>query len=53
MMLLLGEYRSILEVCLPVFIVGFMVGYGVRSGISRRRQAAARRRYITTGSFNR
>jgi hypothetical protein len=51
MMLLLGEYRSVLEVCLPVFLAGLLVGYGVRSGVSRRRQAAARRRYVTTGSY--
>jgi hypothetical protein len=52
MVLLSGAYLSVLEVSLPAFIIGIMVGYGVRAAISRRRQAAARRRYIATGSYD-
>jgi hypothetical protein len=51
MVLLSGAYFSVLEVSLPAFIVGIIVGYGVRAAISRRRQAAARRRYSATGSY--
>ena len=51
-MLLSGAYLAVLAVSLPAFIVGIMVGYGVRAAISRRRQAAARRRYSATGSYD-
>ena len=39
-------------VLLPVSI-GFVLGYGFREIISRRRRAEARRRYDITGSFSR
>jgi hypothetical protein len=32
-------------------ILGFILGYGMRAGISRRRHKAARRRYDATGSY--
>ena len=34
----------------PILLVGFILGYGVRAGISRRRRAHERRRYEMTGS---
>jgi hypothetical protein len=45
MMLLSGVVLSVLEVSLPAFVAGLLVGYGVRAGISRRNRAQARRRY--------
>ena len=33
-----------------ILLVGFILGYGVRAGISRRRRAQERRRYEMTGS---
>ena len=33
-----------------ILIVGFLVGYAVRAGVSRRRHAEARLRYHATGS---
>jgi hypothetical protein len=33
-----------------ILLVGFVLGYGVRAGISRRRHRKARRRYEATGS---
>jgi hypothetical protein len=38
---------------LSILLAGFILGYGVRSGISHRRRAEARRRYETSGSFSR
>jgi hypothetical protein len=52
MMLLSGVVLSVLEVSLPAFVAGLLVGYGVRAGISRRNRARARRRYETSGSFS-
>jgi hypothetical protein len=33
-----------------ILLVGFILGYGLRAGISRRHRAQARRRYEMTGS---
>lgn len=33
-----------------LFLVGMMVGYGIRAIISSRRRVEARRRYLATGS---
>jgi hypothetical protein len=33
-----------------ILLVGFILGYGVRAGISRKHRAQARRRYEMTGS---
>jgi len=33
-----------------ILLVGFIFGYGIRAGISRRHRAQARRRYEITGS---
>ena len=33
-----------------ILLVGFILGYGVRAGISRKHRARARRRYEMTGS---
>ena len=35
-----------------ILLVGFILGYGIRAGISRRHRAQARRRYEMTGSVN-
>jgi hypothetical protein len=36
-------------ICVAVFLIGIAIGYSVRSAISLRRRAEARRRYETTG----
>jgi hypothetical protein len=38
---------------LVVFLAGIALGYAIRAAISRRRRAAARLRYIETGSYRR
>ena len=41
----------VLMVCgVSILLVGFILGYGVRAVVSRRRRAQARRRYEVTGS---
>ena len=41
----------VLVVCgVSILLVGFILGYGIRAGISRRHRAQARRRYEMTGS---
>jgi hypothetical protein len=50
MTLLMGIY---LTTFLAGMVVGFAVGYGLRAVISSRRRAQARRRYDTTGSYER
>ena len=41
----------VLVVCsVSILLVGFILGYGVRAGISRRRRAQEHRRYEMTGS---
>jgi hypothetical protein len=46
-------YLGILQVQLPIFLLGAGAGYAIRSLVSRRRREAARRRYIATGFYQR
>jgi hypothetical protein len=42
-----------LGVFVTIFLAGMLAGYGVRALVSSRRRAAARQRYIETGSYRR
>jgi hypothetical protein len=42
-----------LGIFLTVFLAGMLAGYSIRAVVSSRRRAAARLRYIETGSYRR
>jgi len=47
---MLIELPVLIACSVSILLVGFILGYGIRAGISRRRRAQERRRYEITGS---